>query len=121
MRIYETKKNKKLSLVTRSILNLISDLLISLGGQVAGEEIDCLVKVMLFTMDVQRQNQIKSNFFGLELCYLHPEIEKTLSNSTLSESIRYFINSSLFQLFQQTKKPGETANHYVNHVINCSK
>ena len=44
-------------------------------------------------MDGQRQNNVNSNFVSLTICYLYPEILKTLSNFTLSEIINYFIEA----------------------------
>ena len=57
----------------------------------AGEEKRGLAKFVLLTTDGQRQKQIEINFFGLEVCYLHPEMAKTFSNFIMSEITNYFI------------------------------
>ena len=75
--------NIQLSLVARPLYNLISDWLISLGGQDAREEIRCLICVVYHIWTAT--NQIKNNFLALTLCYLHPEIAKSFINFTTSE------------------------------------
>ena len=54
------------------------------------EEIPGLVKSLFFIKDGEQQNQIKSNFIALKLCYLHPEIIKMLRNFIMSEIMTYF-------------------------------
>ena len=49
----------------------------------SGEEVHGLVKFVLFAVDGQSQNQIKSNFFALGLRYLHLDIAKPLSSFTI--------------------------------------
>ena len=57
----------------------------------AREEIHGLVKFVLFALDGQRKFQIKNNYFGLKLCYLHPRIAKAFTNFTSPEIMNYSI------------------------------